>query len=122
MNIRTHGRKRIEQLRISIRKLPLDPVSYDLSERGTFAVGGYGDFQIALLTSVKQNRPKYSEIFMDTPFGSGIARLVVDPFSYWIYTSAPDDNKLIETVMAEKGLTYEGAIEEILKREGSART
>ena len=60
--------------------------------------------------------------FMDTPFGSGVARLVVDPFSYWIYTSAPDDNKLIQTVMAERGLTYEGAAEELLKREGSGRT
>ena len=53
---------------------------------------------------------------MDTPFGSGVARLVVDPFSYWIYTSAPDDNKLIETIMKERHLSYEGAIEEILRR------
>jgi conjugal transfer ATP-binding protein TraC len=28
---------------------------------------------------------------MDTPFGTGVARLVVDSFSYWIYTSAPDE-------------------------------
>ncbi|MGD0235582.1 MAG: TraC family protein [Syntrophorhabdales bacterium] len=94
----------------------------DIEKAKNAGIIDYGDFEIALLKSVRQNRPKYSEIFMDTPFGSGVARLVVDPFSYWIYTSAPDDNKLIETIMAEKSPTYEGAIEEILKREGSGRT
>jgi conjugal transfer ATP-binding protein TraC len=88
----------------------------DIEKAKNAKIIDYGDFEIALLKSVRQNRPKYSEIFMDTPFGSGVARLVVDPFSYWIYTSAPDDNKLIETIMKERHLSYEGAIEEILRR------
>ena len=57
---------------------------------------------------------------MDTPFGTGVARLVVDPFSYWIYTSAPDENKLIETIMERQGLSFEGAIEEILRNTGES--
>ncbi len=92
----------------------------DIEKAKNAKVIDYGDFEITLLKSVRQNRPKYSEIFMDTPFGSGVARLVVDPFSYWIYTSAPDDNKLIETVMERQGLSFEGAIEEILRRTGES--
>jgi conjugal transfer ATP-binding protein TraC len=88
----------------------------DIEKAKSAKIIDYGDFEIALLKSVRQNRPKYSEIFMDTPFGTGVARLVVDPFSYWIYTSAPDENKLIETIMERQGLSFEEAIEEILRK------
>ena len=87
----------------------------DIEKARSTGILDYGDFELALLKSVKQNRPKYSEIFMDTPFGKGVARLAVDPFSYYIYTSAPDDNKRIETIMREKGIPYEKAIKEILR-------
>jgi conjugal transfer ATP-binding protein TraC len=92
----------------------------DIEKAKNAKIIDYGDFEIALLKSVRQNRPKYSEIFMDTPFGTGVARLVVDPFSYWIYTSAPDENKLIETIMERQGLSFEGAIEEILRNTGES--
>jgi len=92
----------------------------DIEKAKNAKIIDYGDFEIALLKSVRQNRPKYSEIFMDTPFGAGVARLVVDPFSYWIYTSAPDDNKLIESIMERQGLSYEEAIEEILRKTGES--
>ncbi len=92
----------------------------DIEKAKNAGIIDYGDFEIALLKSVRQNRPKYSEIFMDTPFGTGVARLVVDPFSYWIYTSAPDENKLIQTIMERQGLSFEDAIEEILRRTGES--
>jgi conjugal transfer ATP-binding protein TraC len=41
-----------------------------------------------LLKSVRNNKPNYSK-FHRQPIGPRIARLVVDPFSYWINTSAP---------------------------------
>jgi conjugal transfer ATP-binding protein TraC len=90
----------------------------DIEKARSTGILDYGDFELALLKSVKQNRPRYSEIFMDTPFGKGVARLAVDPFSYYIYTSAPDDNKRIETVMQQKGISYEKAIKEILGSNG----
>ena len=31
----------------------------------------YDDFTMRILKSTKSNKPKYSEIFMDTPFGVG---------------------------------------------------
>ncbi len=51
----------------------------------------YAGFVLDLLKSVRNNKPNYSEVFIDSPLGLGIARLVVDPFSYWINTSAPED-------------------------------
>ena len=74
----------------------------------------YGEFEAALLKSVRRNSPKYSEIFLDTPFGTGVARLVVDDFSRYLYSSSPDDNQRIEAVMEEKGVGYREAIEMIL--------
>lgn len=88
----------------------------DTEQARKMGIIDYGDFEISLLKSVKQNRPKYSEIFVDTPFGRGVTRLAVDPFSYYIYTSAPDDNKLIEDIMREENVPYERAIEILLER------
>ncbi|MCC4233647.1 MULTISPECIES: TraC family protein [Sphingobium] len=51
----------------------------------------YSGFVLELLKSVRNNKPNYSEVFIDSPLGLGIARLVVDPFSYWINTSAPQE-------------------------------
>lgn len=51
----------------------------------------YDGFALELLKSVRNNKPNYSELFIDSPFGCGVARLVVDPHSYWINTSDPRD-------------------------------
>src|SRR3546814_10826930 len=42
----------------------------------------YSGFVLDLLKSVRNSKPNYSEVFIDSPLGLGIARLVVDPFSY----------------------------------------
>lgn len=70
----------------------------------------YDDFVMNMLTSIGSNKPHYSEIFMDTPFGVGVARLVVDKeFNYYIYTSDAKEFSKIEALVAE-GMTYEEAI------------
>ncbi len=60
----------------------------------------YQGLAVELLTSIKNNKPRYSEMFLETPFGAGVARLVVDPWNYWVNTSAGDEvaafNKLIK--------------------------
>jgi len=75
----------------------------------------YDDFTVRLLNSVKSNRPKYSEIFMDSPFGKGIARLVVDPFSYFIYTSDAKEVAEIEG-MVRAGVSYVDAIKKMVSK------
>ncbi len=59
----------------------------------------YSGFVLDLLKSVRNNKPNYSEVFVDSPLGLGIARLVVDPFSYWINTSAPEDVAAFEALV-----------------------
>ena len=75
----------------------------------------YDDFVLQLLKSVKSNPPKYSEIFFDTPFGLGVARLVVNNYDYFIYTSKPTEIAAIET-MVRNGSTYHEAILEMVAR------
>jgi conjugal transfer ATP-binding protein TraC len=74
----------------------------------------YGDFTMGILKSTRSNKPKYSEIFMDTPFGTGVGRLAVDPFSYYVFTSDASEIAEIEA-MVDGGLSYEDAIREMVK-------
>jgi conjugal transfer ATP-binding protein TraC len=75
----------------------------------------YDDFVLQLLKSVKSNPPKYSEVFFDTPFGLGVARLVVNHYDYFIYTSKPAEIAAIEA-MVKNGLSYHQAILEMVAR------
>ncbi len=59
----------------------------------------YSGFVLDLLKSVRNSKPNYSEVFIDSPLGLGIARLVVDPFSYWINTSAPQEVAAFEALL-----------------------
>lgn len=74
----------------------------------------YDDFTMKLLKSVKSNPPKYSELFFDTPFGAGVARLVVNDYAYFIYTSKASEIAMIEEMVAG-GKTHHEAIEEMVK-------
>jgi len=72
------------------------------------------DFVMKILKSLKSNKPKYSEIFMDTPFGQGLARLAVDPYNYYVYTSDARELAQIEEMVAG-GMDYAAAIEEMVR-------
>ncbi len=81
-------------------------------EYGAAVDSGLLDFKglaLDLLTSVKNNKPKYSEMFLDTPFGAGVARLAVDKWTYWVNTSDGGDVAKYEKLIAE-GLTPHEAL------------
>ncbi len=69
----------------------------------------YDQFTMELLKTVKTVKPKYSEIFMDTPVGRGIVRFSVDDFSYYLYTSDGAETAEIES-MISTGMTPTEAI------------
>lgn len=75
----------------------------------------YDQFSMEILKSTKTNKPNYSEIFMDTPAGTGVARLAVDPFSYYVFTSSAKEINEIET-MVDNGVSYENAIKEMVNK------
>ncbi len=75
----------------------------------------YDPFMMRILKTLKSNRPKYSEIFMHTTAGTGVARLMVDPYSYYVYTS--DAREIVEIEgLVKNGMSYEDAISEMAKR------
>jgi conjugal transfer ATP-binding protein TraC len=75
----------------------------------------YSDFVLKLLKSVRSPKPRYSEIFIDSPVGVGIARLLVDPFTYYLYTSAAEENAQIEKLV-KAGLSYPEAFDKMLNQ------
>lgn len=75
------------------------------------------DFSAKLLTSIKSNRPHYSEIFMDTPGGIGISRLMVGPYGHAVATT--DANEVVEIENYQKeGLSIDEALEKFAVQRG----
>jgi conjugal transfer ATP-binding protein TraC len=54
------------------------------------------------IASVTTAKGKFSEMFIQTPSARGVARLVADPYFYWLATSKADDNAILAKVAAEK--------------------
>ena len=75
----------------------------------------YDEFTMQILKSTKSLKPKYSEIFMDTPLGIGVGRLTVDPFSYYAFTSDGEEIAEIDR-MVLTGMNYEDAIREMVRK------
>ncbi|ORJ57497.1 TraC family protein [Geothermobacter hydrogeniphilus] len=75
----------------------------------------YDSFTMNMLKGIRSRKKVYSEIFMDTPFGCGVSRLVVDPFSYYAYTSDADEIAEIE-MMVKGGLSYVEAIQAMVEK------
>jgi len=74
------------------------------------------EFTFQLLTGIRYNAPRYSEIFVYTDrFGMGVMRLAVDNYSYFIYTSNPEEVREIEE-MVRSGMSYAEAINRMMEK------
>lgn len=62
-----------------------------------------------LLESIRNKKPRYSEMFWETPFGIGAGRLIFDSWNYWVATSTADEFKLFRDLTG-KGLTPAEAV------------
>lgn len=67
------------------------------------------------LSSVATEHGHYSEIFVHGPMGSGVGRLILDPFSMLLYSTRAEDFQAIKT-LTDQGMSVAQAIETILKR------
>lgn len=94
--------------------------SGDFEKAKTKNIIDYPPFTMAMLKTVSSPKPRYSEIFMDTPVGTGIARLLVDPFSYYLFTSDPRDNAKIDRLVKE-GKTYSEAFEYLIAEQNKEK-
>jgi conjugal transfer ATP-binding protein TraC len=70
-----------------------------------------------MLQSLRTEHGAYSEIFISSPVGSGIGRLIVDPVSLLLYSSKAEDVSAIDAKRAA-GLTLAQAIEAVLEERG----
>lgn len=85
--------------------------------RATAGIMELSDREVALYQSVRTEGGQFSEVFLKTPFGSGVARLVMDPLSYWIATTDPPDLEALDGLKekhAREGLAPEVALEQAL--------
>lgn len=73
-----------------------------------------GDAGFALLKSVHTLPGRYSEVFIHGETGSGIGRLVVDPYKRLLFSTRPDDVAAIRALRAE-GMDLEQAIERLIR-------
>lgn len=72
------------------------------------------------LSSVTTEHGYYSEIFVHGPMGSGVGRLILDPFSMLLYSTRAEDFQAIKT-LTEQGLSVVEAIETLLRRNGTTK-
>lgn len=87
--------------------------SSDCSKAAAENLINYDPFVMEMLKGIKSRRPRYSELFVDTPGGTGVCRLLVDPYSYFCYTSNGTEINQIED-MVKQGATYDEAIERMV--------
>lgn len=73
-----------------------------------------------MLTTVKTEQGKYSEVFIHSTAGTGIGRLLLDPFSLLCYSTKAEDYEAYRRY-AEQGLSTSAALDQVLKDRGLAR-
>ena len=76
----------------------------------------YDDFVMRILKTVRSNKPRYSEIFIDSPFGLGVVRLIVDRYTYYIFTSDPKETSEIERIAKTENVSYAEAIQRMVEK------
>ena len=67
-----------------------------------------------LLQSLRTEHGAYSEVFIHSPAGSGIGRLIVDPYSLLLFSSRAEDFNAINQKRAQ-GLSVSEAIDAVLR-------
>ena len=75
------------------------------------------EFLRRLLNSVSTEHGMYSEIFVSGPMGSGVGRLLLDPFTMLLYSTRAEDFEAIRSYQA-RGLDIVDAIKQVLQDRG----
>jgi conjugal transfer ATP-binding protein TraC len=70
-----------------------------------------------LLQSLRTEHGAFSEVFIHSPAGNGVGRLIVDPYSLLLFSSRAEDFSAINA-MRDAGMTVTQAIESVLQDRG----
>ena len=70
-----------------------------------------------LLNSLHKEDGVYSEMYVSSPVGEGIMRLILDPATHLLFSNKLDDNKPIDALRAQ-GFSIDEAIARVLEQRG----
>ncbi len=77
------------------------------------------DHMKRMLLSLRTEKGQFSEVFISSPMGAGVGRLLLDPFSLLLYSSADEDFKAVKA-RRDRGMGLTEALEDILAERGLA--
>jgi conjugal transfer ATP-binding protein TraC len=72
-----------------------------------------------LMQSLRTEHGAYSEVFIHSPAGQGVGRLIVDPSTLLLFSSRAEDFSAIQA-KRDAGMTVGEAIEAVLRDRGLA--
>ena len=72
-----------------------------------------------LLNSLRTEAGVFSELYISSPVGEGVARNILDPATHLLFSNKLEDNAPIDELRAQ-GLSVDEAITELLRRRGHA--
>jgi len=72
-----------------------------------------------MLQSIRMEDGVFSECYVSSPVGEGIARIILDPFSHLLFSNKIDDNAPLDE-LRRTGYSIDDAINELLRRRGYA--
>ena len=67
--------------------------------------------EVELYQSVDTVKGRFSEMLVKTPESTGVARLVPDPFTYWLTTTDPKDKLVLEKLLEK----HQGSVQPALR-------
>ena len=68
--------------------------------------------EVELYQSVDTVKGRFSEMLVKTPESTGVARLVPDPFTYWLTTTDPKDKVVLEKLIEKHHGSVQSALRE----------
>ncbi len=93
------------------------PESIELLARtGRFTMD---EFKKRLLNSLRMEPGAFSECYITSPVGEGVARIILDPFSHLLFSNKLEDNAPLDA-LRRQGLSIDDAITELLRQRGHA--
>lgn len=72
-----------------------------------------------LLGSLRTEPGAFSEVYVSSPVGEGVARVILDPATHLLFSNKLEDNAPLDELRAQ-GLGIDEAIAELLRRRGQA--
>jgi conjugal transfer ATP-binding protein TraC len=72
-----------------------------------------------LLKSLRTEAGSFSELYVYSPVGEGVGRLILDPYTLLLFSNKAEDNQAIDRRRAS-GMSVDEAISDVLRERGLA--